>query len=137
MISKKFSKTMNYLIILIKFKVSRFLCRSVYMKIHSKTRYTCDGDVYSDVTNAPHSALKRDTVFDRDRGILLYFTLLFQRTRTNDRGWVEFNNGSNLGIRISKGTLERNCYSLSSERLVDIKATKFCVEKGATSARKI
>jgi hypothetical protein len=30
-ISKKFSKTMNYLIILIKFKVSRFLCRSVYL----------------------------------------------------------------------------------------------------------
>jgi hypothetical protein len=30
MISKKFSKTMNYLIILIKFKDSRFLCRSVY-----------------------------------------------------------------------------------------------------------
>jgi hypothetical protein len=27
---KKKSKTMNYLIILIKFKVSRFLCRSVY-----------------------------------------------------------------------------------------------------------
>jgi hypothetical protein len=27
---KNFSKTMNYLIILIKFKVSRFLCRSVY-----------------------------------------------------------------------------------------------------------
>jgi hypothetical protein len=27
---KKNSKTMNYLIILIKFKVSRFLCRSVY-----------------------------------------------------------------------------------------------------------
>jgi hypothetical protein len=31
MISKNFSKTMNYLIILIKFKVSRFLCRSVYV----------------------------------------------------------------------------------------------------------
>jgi hypothetical protein len=30
MISKHFSKTMNYLIILIKFKVSCFLCRSVY-----------------------------------------------------------------------------------------------------------
>jgi hypothetical protein len=30
MISKKISKTINYLIILIKFKVSRFLCRSVY-----------------------------------------------------------------------------------------------------------
>jgi hypothetical protein len=29
---KKNSKTMNYLIILIKFKVSRFLCRSVYNK---------------------------------------------------------------------------------------------------------
>jgi hypothetical protein len=29
MISKTFSKSMNYLIILIKFKVSRFLCRSV------------------------------------------------------------------------------------------------------------
>jgi hypothetical protein len=29
-ISKNFSKTINYLIILIKFKVSRFLCRSVY-----------------------------------------------------------------------------------------------------------
>jgi hypothetical protein len=31
MISKNFSKTMNYLIILIKFKVSRFLCRSMYL----------------------------------------------------------------------------------------------------------
>jgi hypothetical protein len=31
-IKKKNSKTMNYLIILIKFKVSRFLCRSVYYK---------------------------------------------------------------------------------------------------------
>jgi hypothetical protein len=31
MISIFFSKTMNYLIILIKFKVSRFLCRSVYL----------------------------------------------------------------------------------------------------------
>jgi hypothetical protein len=31
MISKKNSKTMNYLIILVKFKVSRFLCRSVYL----------------------------------------------------------------------------------------------------------
>jgi hypothetical protein len=30
MISNFFSKTMNYLIILIKFKVSHFLCRSVY-----------------------------------------------------------------------------------------------------------
>jgi hypothetical protein len=29
-ISKSFSKTMNYLIILIKFRASRFLCRSVY-----------------------------------------------------------------------------------------------------------
>jgi hypothetical protein len=35
MISKKFSKTMNYLIILIKFKVSGFSCRSVYfLKLH-------------------------------------------------------------------------------------------------------
>jgi hypothetical protein len=32
MISKNFSKTMNYLIILIKFKVSHFLCRSVYLR---------------------------------------------------------------------------------------------------------
>jgi hypothetical protein len=32
MISRTFSKTMNYLIILIKFKVSRFLCRSVYIR---------------------------------------------------------------------------------------------------------
>jgi hypothetical protein len=31
MISKIFSKTMNYIIVLIKFKVSRFLCRSVYI----------------------------------------------------------------------------------------------------------
>jgi hypothetical protein len=31
MISKNVSKTMNYLIIFIKFKVSRFLCRSVYL----------------------------------------------------------------------------------------------------------
>jgi hypothetical protein len=37
-------------------------------------------------------------------------TLLFQRVPTNDRGWVEFNNGANLGIRITKGTLERNRY---------------------------
>jgi hypothetical protein len=34
MISKKISKTMNYLIILIKFKVSRFLCRSVYFDFY-------------------------------------------------------------------------------------------------------
>jgi hypothetical protein len=32
MISKNFSKIMNYLIILIKFKVNRFLARSVYLK---------------------------------------------------------------------------------------------------------
>jgi hypothetical protein len=32
MISKNVSKTMNYLIILIKFKVSHFLCRSVYIQ---------------------------------------------------------------------------------------------------------
>jgi hypothetical protein len=39
MISKKISKTMNYLIILIKFKVSRFLCRSVYIVTQdSRTR---------------------------------------------------------------------------------------------------
>jgi hypothetical protein len=31
MISKKMSKTMNDLMILIKFKVSRFLCRLVYL----------------------------------------------------------------------------------------------------------
>jgi hypothetical protein len=29
------------------------------------------------------------------------------------------------------------CYSLSSERLVDIKVTKFYVEQGVASARKI
>jgi hypothetical protein len=40
----------------------------------------------------------------------IQYTLLFQRVPTNDRGWVEFNNGANLGIRISKGTLERNRY---------------------------
>jgi hypothetical protein len=40
---------------------------------------------------------------------ILSTTLLFQRARTNDRGWMEFNNSANLGIRISKGTLdERN-----------------------------
>jgi hypothetical protein len=32
MISKNFSEIMNYLIILIKFKVNRFLARSVYLK---------------------------------------------------------------------------------------------------------
>jgi hypothetical protein len=32
---------------------------------------------------------------------LTQYTLLFQRVPTNDRGWVEFNNGANLGIRIS------------------------------------
>jgi hypothetical protein len=36
MISKNFSKTMNYLIILIKFKVSRFLYRSVYLQTTKK-----------------------------------------------------------------------------------------------------
>jgi hypothetical protein len=40
----------------------------------------------------------------------MQYTLLFQRVPTNDRGWVEFNNGANLGIRITKGTLERNRY---------------------------
>jgi hypothetical protein len=36
MISNNFSKTMNYLIILIKFKVSRCLCRQVYKGIHDR-----------------------------------------------------------------------------------------------------
>jgi hypothetical protein len=39
MISKKNSKTMNYLIILIKFKVSRFLCRWVYIKVCTKAAH--------------------------------------------------------------------------------------------------
>jgi hypothetical protein len=43
-------------------------------------------------------------------GASLQYTLLFQGVPTNDRGWVEFNNGANLGIRITKGTLERNRY---------------------------
>jgi hypothetical protein len=41
MISKKFSKTMNYLFILIKFKVSRFLCRSVYLRLRLKEKLHC------------------------------------------------------------------------------------------------
>jgi hypothetical protein len=45
-----------------------------------------------------------------DHTSLSEYTLLFQPVPTNDRGWVEFNNGANLGIRISKGTLERNRY---------------------------
>jgi hypothetical protein len=35
MISKKNSRTMNYLVILIKFKLSRFLCRSVYYLVNA------------------------------------------------------------------------------------------------------
>jgi hypothetical protein len=51
---------------------------------------------------------------------ILSTTLLFQRARTNDRGWMEFNNSANLGIRISKGTLERMKETVTTIHLFDI-----------------
>jgi hypothetical protein len=49
MISKNFSKAMNYLIILLKFKVSRFWCRSVYLTKNDfpVSRICFDFDIHS------------------------------------------------------------------------------------------
>jgi hypothetical protein len=55
-------------------------------------------------------ALSASSRYSSSDLIVPQYTLLFQRVPTNDRGWVEFNNGANLGIRITKGTLERNRY---------------------------
>jgi hypothetical protein len=52
MISKKISKTMNYLIILIKFKVSRFLCRSVeYFIKCTPMQFPCFKGYFLEVTS--------------------------------------------------------------------------------------